>query len=89
MWFAYDFNCVVLYYTHGGLQVGQHKVSFIKPIAEGGFGTVSLVKDTSAGASGGYYALKLLLCQTKEQVRPGKSVVLCACMQQCIHTFCI
>ena len=43
-------------------------MQFIRPIAEGGFGTVSLVKDCSSKNSSTYYALKLLLCQTKEQV---------------------
>lgn len=57
------------------IQVGEHRVTFIRDLAEGGFGKVSLVKDCSqpsatipASSIGSYYAMKTLLCQTKEQV---------------------
>jgi hypothetical protein len=53
----------------GSIQVGSYKVAVIRDLAEGGFGKVSLVKDTMAGSEyGKEYALKTLLCQTKEQV---------------------
>mmetsp|Transcript_16582 Transcript_16582/g.24947 ORF Transcript_16582/g.24947 Transcript_16582/m.24947 type:complete len:537 (-) Transcript_16582:176-1786(-) len=52
--------------TGSVLQVGEHRVSFIRDLAEGGFGKVSLVKD--ANTQGSYYAMKTLLCQTKEQL---------------------
>lgn len=53
----------------GSIQVGSHKVSVVKDIAEGGFGKVALVKDMMSGSEyGKEYALKILLCQTKDQV---------------------
>lgn len=45
-------------------------MSVVRDLAEGGFGKVVLVKDAMAGSEQGKeYALKILLCQTKEQVR--------------------
>ena len=53
----------------GSINVGSYKVAVVKDLAEGGFGKVSLVKDMMAGSEyGKEYALKILLCQTKEQV---------------------
>ena len=59
----------------GSIQVGSHKVSVIKDIAEGGFGKVALVKDMMAGSDyGKEYALKIMLCQTKDQVLPCQCI---------------
>jgi hypothetical protein len=68
----------------GSLQVGSYKVSMVRDLAEGGFGKVALVKDAMAGSEyGKEYALKLLLCQTKEQVRNGLDMCLCDCILSC------
>eukprot|EP01041_Mallomonas_annulata_P003372 gene3372-6672_t len=49
----------------GQIQVGHHKVTVIKELAEGGFGKVFLVRDLSTKTD---YAMKQLLCQSKEQI---------------------
>ena len=70
-----SFNLIISA-SHFFFQVGEHRVTFIRDLAEGGFGKVSLVKDCSqasatipASTIGSYYAMKTLLCQTKEQVK--------------------
>uniref|UniRef100_A0A7S3M3S9 Protein kinase domain-containing protein n=1 Tax=Spumella elongata TaxID=89044 RepID=A0A7S3M3S9_9STRA len=52
------------------VQVGRMVVTVVKELAEGGFGMVYLVEDgnTSVGNRGQQYALKQLLCQSREQV---------------------
>eukprot|EP00607_Mallomonas_marina_P003393 CAMPEP_0182432384 /NCGR_PEP_ID=MMETSP1167-20130531/55953_1 /TAXON_ID=2988 /ORGANISM="Mallomonas Sp, Strain CCMP3275" /LENGTH=404 /DNA_ID=CAMNT_0024619823 /DNA_START=243 /DNA_END=1454 /DNA_ORIENTATION=- len=47
------------------IQVGHHKVTILKELAEGGFGKVYIVRDVSTKTD---YAMKQLLCQCREQV---------------------
>ena len=49
----------------GHIQIGHHKVIITREIAQGGFGTVSLVKDINDGKM---YAMKQMFCQSREQV---------------------
>lgn len=52
-------------------QVGGMHVAVLRELADGGFGTVFLVQEVSN--PGKHYAMKKLLCQTKEQVADAKN----------------
>lgn len=52
------------------IQVGSYRVNVVRLLAEGGFGCVYLVSDR--GDSGRQMALKILNCQTKEQVQDAQ-----------------
>lgn len=52
------------------IQVGNTHVIVVRDLAEGGFGTVSLVEDAGNKRQ---YAMKRMLCQTKEQVEDANN----------------
>lgn len=54
----------------GNIQVGKHRVMVLKELAEGGFGKVFLVKDTDSKRE---YAMKQLLCQSKDQLKEAEN----------------
>ncbi len=56
-------------YTNKIIQLSKSRVSIIKLLADGGFGSVYLVKEESNNKQ---YALKILNCQSKEQIIDGQ-----------------
>ena len=56
-------------YTSKVIQLSKSRVSIIKLLADGGFGSVYLVKDDNGNRQ---YALKILNCQSKEQIIDGQ-----------------
>lgn len=56
-------------YTNKVIQLSKSRVSIIKLLADGGFGSVYLVKDDNGNKQ---YALKILNCQSKEQIIDGQ-----------------
>jgi len=53
------------------LSVGQSRVTVVKLLAEGGFGSVFLATDASSSSTS--YALKQVLCQSREQIQDAQA----------------
>ena len=53
------------------LSVGQCRVTVVKLLAEGGFGSVFLATDASSSSTS--YALKQVLCQSREQIQDAQA----------------
>ena len=49
-------------------KIGNTKVRVVRELAQGGFGTVYVVEDAEDGGGHRQYALKQMLCQTREQL---------------------
>eukprot|EP00935_MAST-01C_sp_MAST-1C-sp1_P001974 g1974.t1 len=61
--------------------VGERKLQTVKRIAEGGFSIVYLVRQTSDADKGKLFALKIVICQTDEQVEAARR-------EMRVHTSC-
>jgi len=53
------------------LPVGQTRVTVVRLLAEGGFGSVFLANDVSSSSTS--YALKQVLCQSREQIQDAQA----------------
>ena len=61
--------------------VGERKLQTVKRIAEGGFSIVYLVRQTTDADKGKLFALKIVICQTDEQVEAARR-------EMRVHTSC-
>jgi serine/threonine protein kinase len=52
--------------------VGERKLRVDKKIAEGGFSIVYLARQTNEADKGKQFALKIVICQTEEQVQGAR-----------------